>query len=329
VDARHTLASVGASTAVLLGLVLVSAGYVWADALVAMLVAGFIAKIGIDAVVENVPALVDRAPVSASAIGSVVNSVEGVTSFHRVRSRGPDDNIAVDLHVRVDPKLSMRDANAIADEVRRRLLLLPGVRDVTVHAEAQRHHEDAADVYAATRLAAQELNIAIHEWWLQEDDGQLDIVLHAGVDPSLTLEEAHALVDRLESSVLARQSQLDAVHTHIELANLDVLPSARVSTSLQKRVERALNEAATEVPQLTDLRNIRVRQVEGQLFITAEATVDGSLSVSEAHDLSTELQELARSQIANVRDVSIHLEPGAAPAVVNGNRPIAPNQAPK
>ena len=255
------------------------------------------------------PALVDRAPVSAGEIGRVVNSVEGVTSYHRVRSRGPSDNIAVDLHIRVDPKLSMRDANAIADEVRRRLLLLPGVRDVTVHAEAQRHLEDAADVYAATRLVAQELNMTIHEWWLQEEDGQLNLILHAGVDPALTLEEAHALVDHLESTVLDRQSQLDAVHTHIELANLDVLPSARVSASLQKHVESDLIEAATTVPELTNLRNIRVRQVEGQLFVTAEATVDGTLSVSEAHELSTRLQELARSQIANVRDVSIHLEP--------------------
>lgn len=309
VDARHALASVGASTAVLLGLLLVSQGYLWADALVTILVAGFIAKIGIDAVVENVPALVDRAPVSPGQIGAVVNSVEGVTSYHRVRSRGPDDDIAVDLHIRVDPKLTMQEANAIADEVRRRLLQLPGVSDVTIHAEAQRHHDGVADVYTATRLAAQELNVTIHEWWLQEDDGQMNICLHAGVDPGLTLEEAHSLVDQLEREVLDRQSQLDAVHTHIELANLDVLPSARVSNSLQQRVEMVVHEVAGTIPELTDLRNVRVRQVEGQLFITADATVDGALSVSEAHELSTQLEEGARNRIVNARDVSIHLEP--------------------
>ena len=162
-DARHTIASIGVSIGVLIGLGLVWLGYVWADPVVALLVAGVIAKIGVDTVRENIPALVDSAPLGAEQIGAVVASVEGVESFHRIRSRGFVDNIAIDLHVRVSPKLSMEEANAIADEVRRRLLELPGVGDVTVHAEAQRGPESASDLYTATQLAAQELGVMIHE----------------------------------------------------------------------------------------------------------------------------------------------------------------------
>ncbi|MCB0126953.1 MAG: cation diffusion facilitator family transporter, partial [Caldilineaceae bacterium] len=290
-DARHTLASIGVSAAVLVGLGFVLLGYDWADPLVALLVAGVIGKIGVDTVRENVPALVDRAPLDAAHIGEIVGNVRGVESYHRIRSRGPVDNVAIDLHVRVSPQLAMPEANAIADEVRRRLLALPGVGDVTVHAEAERGPEEATDLYSATRLAAQEIGVTIHEWWVQSIDETLSLHLHVGVDPNLTLAVAHDRVDQLERMLLERLPQLTTIHSHLEPANADVLPTARVSAGLHRRVVSAVDAAAEAIPHLHDPHDIHVRQVEGRLFITVEALVDGALSLAEAHDLSTQLQE--------------------------------------
>jgi cation diffusion facilitator family transporter len=309
-DARHTLASIGVSATVLVGLVLVWLGYGWADPAVALIVALIIAKIGVDTVRENVPALVDRAPLSEDNIGAVVANVQGVESYHRIRSRGPSDHVAIDLHVRVAPSLSMQDANAIADEVRRRLLALPGVDDVTVHAEAERGQESAADLYTATKLAAQELGVAIHEYWVQENEQQrLSLHLHVGVDPNSTVKEAHDLVDRLEQELLARRSELDTIHSHIESANTDILPTSRVSSGLNQRIHEQIVEAVDAMPALSNAHDIQVRQVEGKLFISLEAWVDGNLSVTDAHDLSTLLQEAIRSVVPNAGEVLIHLEP--------------------
>lgn len=311
-DARHTLASIGVSATVLVGLGAVALGYDWADPLVALAVALFIAKVGVDTVRENIPALVDRAPLDEEHIGAVVAGVEGVESYHRIRSRGPADNVAIDLHVRVAPNLTMQDANAIADEVRRRLLALPGVGDVTVHAEAERDVDSAADLYTAAKLAAQEMGIALHEYWVQAVDHQLSLHLHVGVDPNLSLNDAHQLVDQLEEMLLERRPELSSIHSHIELANMEILPTARVSSGLQQRIHETIDQAATSVPGLTNLHNIQVRQVEGKLFISLEALVDGDLSVTEAHELSTRLQEAIRAAVPNVGEVLIHLEPHPA-----------------
>jgi cation diffusion facilitator family transporter len=308
-DARHTLASIGVSIAVLAGLVLVWAGYLWVDPLVALLVAGVIAKIGVDTVRENIPALVDRAPLAEESIGQVVASVEGVASYHRIRSRGPEDNVAIDLHVRVAPNITMQDANAIADEVRRRLLALAGVGDVTVHVEAERTADSAADIYTTAKLAAQELGMALHECWVQSVDHQLSLHLHVGVDPTLTLSAAHDLVDQLEASLLERQTELTTVHTHIELANHEILPGSRVSNSLQKRVHLAIETAAGDISGLRHPHAIQVRQIEGKLFVSLEAWVDGALSMTEAHELSTQLQEAIRAAIPNISEALVHLEP--------------------
>ena len=309
-DARHTLASIGVSATVLVGLGLMWFGYAWADPVVAFIVALVIAKIGIDTVRENVPALVDSAPLAEDNISEVVASVQGVESYHRIRSRGPSDHVAIDLHVRVAPNLSMQDANAIADEVRRRLLALPGVDDVTVHAEAERGQESAADLYTATRLAAQEIGISIHEFWVQENEQKrLSLHLHVGVDPTLTVKDAHELVDRLEQELLARRPELETIHSHIELANTDILPTARVSSGLYHRIREQIIEAADAMPTISNVHNIQVRQVEGKLFISLEALVDGNLSVTAAHDLSTMLQESIRAVVTNAGEVLVHLEP--------------------
>ncbi|MEX1019409.1 MAG: cation diffusion facilitator family transporter [Litorilinea sp.] len=311
-DARHALATIGVSATVLVGLVLVRAGYLWVDALVALLVAGIIAKIGVDTVRENIPALIDEAPLAPENIGAIVAEVAGVESYHRIRSRGVVDQVAIDLHVRVAPQLSVQEGNAIADEVRRRLLTLPGVTDVTVHAEAERDVDSAADLYSAAKLAAQELSVVVHESWIQQEGDYLSMHLHVGVDPMLSLSNAHDLVDTLENTILDRQPSLTAVHTHIELASHEFLPSARVSRGLHERISQQIEVATAEISRISHPHNIQTRQVEGKLFIVLEAWVDGDLSVREAHELSTQLQDAIRAAIPNVGEALVHLEPQPA-----------------
>ncbi len=308
-DGRHAITSIYVSGAVLLGLGLVRLGYPWADPLVALLVAGVIAKIGVETVLENLPPLVDQAPLPTAAIGQVVSQVTGVESYHRIRSRGTPDNVAVDLHVRVDPRLPMQAANAIADEVRRRLLELPGVTDVTVHVEAARGPESATHITQAVKLAGEELGVAIHEIWVQQAPDGIDLHLHAGVDPNLTLAQAHELVDRLEQVIKERLPEVRSVSTHIETAVPEILPTARVSRGLQERVEQVVQKAVENVPGICRPHHVQVRQVEGRLFISLEALVDGDLPVSEAHELSTRLQEQIRQALPNVGEVLVHLEP--------------------
>ncbi len=308
-DARHTITSLYVSIAVLIGLTLVALGFPWADPVVTIFVAVVIARIGVTTVLENVPALVDRAPIEAEMIGNVVAEVAGVESFHRIRSRGTQDSVAVDLHVHVDPRISIDAANGIADEVRRRLLAMTGIEDVTVHLEAQRSPESAAELRRSVKLAAGEQGVTLHEFWVQQVGTQIGLHLHVGVDPNLTLAEAHVVVDRLEGTIAERLPQVASIYTHIETATADILPSANVTRGLHERVERAVDAAVAAIPALTNPHDIQVRQVEGRLFIAAEVFVDGRLSVSEAHDLSTQMQDSIRMGVANVGEIIIHLEP--------------------
>lgn len=67
---------------------------------------------------------------------SIANSVEQVCEVHAIRTRHIGPGLQIDLHVQVDPELSVREGHAIAGEVKAKLLTEgPNVVDVLVHLE--------------------------------------------------------------------------------------------------------------------------------------------------------------------------------------------------
>ncbi|HEX9029291.1 MAG TPA: cation diffusion facilitator family transporter, partial [Anaerolineales bacterium] len=312
-DALHTRASILISMSVLIGLALVRLGVHEADPILAGFVALAIAKIGIDVLRETLPVLVDQAALNPERIAEVVENIGGIESFHRVRSRGAAGSAAVDLHVRVSPEKSVQEADAIADEVRRRLLALEGVSDVTVHIEAQ--HEpgaNGAELFATIKHAASEMGLIVHEAWAHRIAGDLYVEMHIGVDPSLTLGEAHALVDRLEQEVRQRLPEAKGVHTHIELATTQVQVSSRPPKELEARVRREVEQAVDRIPSLSNPHNIRVYRDPAsgnKLFISLECTVAPEIPVAEAHHLASLLEQDLTQRLEDVVEVSVHLEP--------------------
>lgn len=316
-DALHTRASILVSLSVLVGLGLVSLGYGQADAILAGVIAVVIAKIGVDILRETIPVLVDQAIIDPQKIADIVRQVGGVESFHRVRSRGAVGGGAVDLHVRISPEKTVQQADAIASEIRRRLLALESVSDVTVHLEAQRGPQSPnQDLFALLNLVASELGVVIHESWVQRVDGNLYMEVHVGVDPQLTLGQAHYLVDQLESEIRLRAPQLNEVHTHIEMANRQVLEGDPVSADLEQRVRQVANQIVDSIPSLNYPHNIIVRRNRGLnqgYSVSLECTVDPDIPVADAHQLSTLLERELSSQLDNLVDVVVHLEPPDAP----------------
>jgi len=312
-DALHTRASILVSFSVLIGLGFVRIGYPKADPLFAMFVAVMIAKIGVDILKETLPVLVDRAAIDPSQIASVVRSVAGVESFHRVRSRGAGGSAAVDLHVRVSPEKTVQEADAIASEVRRRLLELDGVSDVTVHLEAQRAADaNATDMFATVKHAAEQSGLTIHESWAHRTEGKLYIEIHVGVDPHLTLGQAHDQVDELERELYRRLPEVYEVRTHIEMAARQVEEGDRLPPELEQRLLLEIEQVVEQMPELVKPHNIAVRRNRNSLegyYVSLECMIAADTPVSEAHHLSKVLEGELSRHLEGVSEVFVHLEP--------------------
>jgi cation diffusion facilitator family transporter len=315
-DALHTRASILISISVLGGLGLVHLGFPIADPILAVLVAVVIGKIGVDVVRETLPILVDRAPIAPQEIAKIVNQIGGIESFHRVRSRGPVGSAAVDLHIRVSPEKTLQEANAISDEVRRRLLALDSISDVTVHVEPQRGLlSDASDLFATLKHAAGEIGLNVHEVYAYRTEEGLYTEMHVGVEPNLTLGEAHSLVDHMEEEIHARVPELRGIHTHIELASKSVQIEDLPTSELENEVMRAAQQAVAQFPGLSNPHNLRIHRdpgVDGEIFISLDCSIAAETPIIQAHHLASLLEEEISHRLEKVGDVSVHLEPPGA-----------------
>lgn len=136
-DSEHTKSDVYVSLSVLAGFVAVSAGYPAADPLIALAIGALIGKMGISIIREAGMVLTDAAAVRCEDIvRKSVPSIPGVRGYHRFRCRGGPGDLFADIHVTVDPEMSVTHAHEIAREVEAILKeRVPGMKEVIVHIE--------------------------------------------------------------------------------------------------------------------------------------------------------------------------------------------------
>lgn len=135
-DARHTRSDIFVSLSVILGLILFKAGYTRADAVVGILIAFLIAKMGYEIIKEASSILVDTVCIDTGLIEKALMDVEGVMGCHDIRTRGTIKSIFLDLHVCVRPDITLEEAHNIADRVEEMIKeRFPDVVDIVVHVE--------------------------------------------------------------------------------------------------------------------------------------------------------------------------------------------------
>jgi cation diffusion facilitator family transporter len=135
-DAEHTRSDVLASLLVLASFAAVRWGIGWADVAAAAIIVVFILRAGIRILRGTLSTLSDERRIEPRLVEAAALEVRGVIEAHNVRSRGPSDDIHVDLHILVDPALPLAEAHGIGHRVERRLREgWRGLTDVVVHIE--------------------------------------------------------------------------------------------------------------------------------------------------------------------------------------------------
>jgi cation diffusion facilitator family transporter len=141
-DAAHLSADVLTSLGAAAALALVSVTGIRAlDAIVACAIAVLVARTGLQLVVAGTRVLVDEAiPENEVAIvHEVLDGTEGIHGWHRLRARRAGATRHIDLHLLVDPSMSVARAHAITDVIEAELERRLGGADVVIHIEPATH----------------------------------------------------------------------------------------------------------------------------------------------------------------------------------------------
>lgn len=136
-DSMHTRADVYTSISVIVALVGIKLGFPMADPIATILIALFIGYAVIKIISDASRILCDTVAIMDSEkISEIVMAVKGVKTCHKIRTRGRPDDICVDLHVQVDPEMSIEDAHKVSYIVEVTLKKkIPELTDVLVHIE--------------------------------------------------------------------------------------------------------------------------------------------------------------------------------------------------
>ena len=144
-NAWHSRSDALSSLAVIVGVGGVLAGFAWADAFAAIVVAGLLLVVAYRIGREGAEELIDSAasPVLNANMRKTILSIEGVRDSHELRTRRMADKVLADVHIRVDPLISVSEGHRIGDEVMDALKArFPEVGDVIVHIDPE---DDIAD----------------------------------------------------------------------------------------------------------------------------------------------------------------------------------------
>lgn len=133
-DSLHTRSDVYASISVIFSFVAILLGYNIIDPLIAFFIAILIAYMGIKIIKESSNVLLDKAPLDEKIIKDIVDSMDKIKGSHKIRTRGPESYIYVDLHIILDSCYSLNEAHIVAHRVENKLKKsISGIQDVVVH----------------------------------------------------------------------------------------------------------------------------------------------------------------------------------------------------
>ncbi|HFD80049.1 MAG TPA: cation transporter, partial [Gammaproteobacteria bacterium] len=139
-NAWHSRSDAISSVVVVIGVGGAMMGHAYLDPVAAIAVAVMITKIGFDLVRTSTRELIDTAlePEVVERIRREIHAVDGVRAVHMLRTRRSGGDALVDVHLQVDPHISVSEGHQIGDTVRRRLMdRVEGITDVTVHIDPE------------------------------------------------------------------------------------------------------------------------------------------------------------------------------------------------
>lgn len=180
----HFSGDLAGSLAVLVGLILVRAGFPEGDPIAALIVAVIIFGAAGRLILENAQVLMDTAPVGVQAIArEAIVALGPEIELERLRLRESAGRYFADVVVAVPPGRAVVEGHAAADEVERAIENALPNSDVVVHVEPRRRGLTLRDRVLAIALSEPAVSEA-HDITIFEHGDQVSASLHLKLPPT-------------------------------------------------------------------------------------------------------------------------------------------------
>ena len=139
--------------------------------------------------------------------------------------------------------------------------------------------------------------------WHHRSDALSSVAAAVGIGGALLLGGRWAVLDPLASIVVG--AMLLAVAWEILRPSLGELTDA----SLPDEAEKEILDVIGAFPDVSEPHNLRTRRIGNRIAIEAHIRMDGTLSLQEAHDRTTDIENKLKERFGKDTLVTLHTEP--------------------
>ena len=242
----------------------------------------------------------------ARAIKKRVEAISDVKDCHLVTVRITGKRCDVDLHVSLDVSLRFEDVHRIASKIEREVRhILPRAR-VTVQTDPHGHRRE--DIRTLVKEIADKVpgSRGVHNVHVQRINEHLCLDFHLEVSANMTVKRANEISNEIERKLKAANPHISEITIHMESA------SDLISRELQgggTEFKWFVEHAVKRFPEIKKVHGIRIRRIGDRLHLVLHCRFDPNLTMKQAHDVSTKLENAIRVAYPIVDRIDVHEEP--------------------
>lgn len=160
-------------------------------------------------------------------------------------------------------------------------------------------------LYRVTVRKGQKINspVVIANAWHHRSDALSSIGSLVGICGAIFLGEKWTVMDPLASCAIS--IAIIVVAVKMALPSLAEL----LETSLPEDIEKEITQTAMEVAGVNDIHELKTRRNGISFIIDAHVVVSPSMTVVEAHDIATAVEDRLKERFGSETQISIHVEP--------------------
>ena len=308
-DALHFSSDILSSAVVLVGLIFVSIGVTWADAVAGIAVAILVAFAAFNLGNKTIDILIDAAPEGLSErIEEITLSVSGVISIDKIRVKPTGPQVFVEMSVCVNRTFSVEKVQKICTHIEQKIREEFPVADITINTRPIALNNETI----AERVHVIGLNHNLHAHNISTNlaEQKKNITFDVEIDQQLTIKQAHDTVTALENELHSEfDGDLD-ICIHIDPLRNEERNTTSLSPEEESVSRQIIVSVAQRIENIQNVHDIHIRKTDHQkLFITLHCSFNDEVLLEEVHSLTSQLEGAIYKSLPDAYRVIIHAEP--------------------
>ncbi|MEM3832952.1 MAG: cation-efflux pump [Thermoprotei archaeon] len=279
---------------------------VFLDSATAILISVYFSRASYTLSKRAIDELMDRSP------KELIENIKGIINeqdvkIKNLRARKSGSRVFIDMVIITPPDLDIEAAHTITEKIEKTIKSKYNKLniDIIIHVEPWTEEtiinkQLKKKIIEHTRSISGVLNV--NDVNVSYYNNKFDVRLHIEMDPNLNISESHKIATKVEESIKHNIDNIRNVIVHVE-------PYYKIHKKEPHNILYEVFYSHPEISSKIKLKSATYSVVGSKRFMDITCVINKNISVEEAHDLVTRLENYFIDAIGNNIKVTIHIEP--------------------